>query len=165
MSTARSSGLVLIFIIVFGVAGTSHSFRLGILNFPFVKFYVRIVNGLSDGNYTLSFHCKSKDNDLGMRRLAAGSEFSWGFRQNLFASTLYWCHMRKDIDKAHAKFAVFWPERKHAWLSHRCILAYCKWIAHDDGIYLYNVADGFAEFIHNWEPAGMLNTTDEDHRS
>ncbi|KAE8650839.1 hypothetical protein Csa_023860, partial [Cucumis sativus] len=45
---------------------------------------------------TLSIHCKSKDDDLGLHYLDIGKQFTWSFRENLWSSTLFWCYIRNQ---------------------------------------------------------------------
>lgn len=112
------------------------------------KRYVHVVNGLS-GHRMLFVHCKSKDDDIGEHNLAVGTEISWSFKINFFATTLFWCYTRTDHQ--HATFNVFWA---HAWLEDRCDRKTCIWTAKDDGFYLKNIPLNRDELIHKWEPDG-----------
>ncbi|MCL7045367.1 hypothetical protein MKW94_008763 [Papaver nudicaule] len=45
----------------------------------------------------LTYHCKSKDADLGERSLAPfGTSWKWRFYINFWDTTLYWCNFQWD---------------------------------------------------------------------
>lgn len=111
------------------------------------KWHIHVVNGLS--KVTLFVHCKSKDDDLGVHNLVTrGDEFQWTFQVNFWATTLYWCYLKKP--NADVSFESFWVEQTHMWLQYRCTDKNCIWTAKDDGIYLRNNPDGVDERIHEW---------------
>ncbi|PQP91987.1 uncharacterized protein Pyn_22176 [Prunus yedoensis var. nudiflora] len=114
----------------------------------FDRWHVHVVNNLSAGK-TLFAHCKSKDDDLGERNLAPGTEFNWSFKEHFFGSTLYWCYM--STGQKHAALDVFWVESDHSWLQYRCNWKDCIWIAKDDGIYIKIIPENRDEFSHKWE--------------
>ncbi|CAL0311309.1 unnamed protein product [Lupinus luteus] len=53
--------------------------------------HVYIRNGLDNGTI-LTFHCKSKDDDLGIHTLNNDEEFKFQFRRNLFSNTVFCCN-------------------------------------------------------------------------
>ncbi|RZC62993.1 hypothetical protein C5167_024753 [Papaver somniferum] len=57
------------------------------------KTEVVIKNDISP-NTTLTFHCKSGDEDLGEQSLASKDSWSFRFFINFFDTTLYWCNFR-----------------------------------------------------------------------
>ncbi|KAG2712058.1 hypothetical protein I3843_04G099900 [Carya illinoinensis] len=118
------------------------------IGFSLRKIHVHVVNGLS-GQQSLFLHCKSRDDDLGTHNLGVGDEYSWSFRVNFLATTLFWCYMRTS-NGLHAEFDVFWPS-KGDWLSYRCNWKNCIWTAKDDGIYLRNIPENYDELLHKWE--------------
>lgn len=115
---------------------------------PFEKWTVHIVNGLGGGR-TLFAHCKSKDNDIGLRNLTDGTEFNWSFKNNFGGTTLFYCYLRTD-HKQYASFDVFWIEKHHDWLGLRCHNKDCIWTAKNDGVYIRNLSTKQDEFIHPW---------------
>ncbi|KMT12956.1 hypothetical protein BVRB_4g090380 [Beta vulgaris subsp. vulgaris] len=44
------------------------------------------------GDLPVKIHCKSKDDDLGERKIEPHQTFRWRFTPNIFESTLYWCN-------------------------------------------------------------------------
>ena len=115
---------------------------------PFSEWKVTVINQLSPGQ-TLFLRCKSKDDDLGDHILQVGQSFSWEFRVNFFATTLFWCNMRTTSNK-HVAMEVFWPESQD-WLGYRCDYGLCNWSAKDNGIYLENIPKKSMEFVRSWE--------------
>ncbi|XP_031745090.1 S-protein homolog 1-like [Cucumis sativus] len=114
------------------------------------KWHIHVVNGLSNGQILLA-HCKSKDNDLGERRLIAGTEFNWRFRVNFWNTTLFWCYLQKPNGQ-HSSFESFWIESRSVWLYTMCFEKNCIWTAKDDGIYLKDNFDTHKDIlIHKWE--------------
>ncbi|RZB72275.1 putative glutathione S-transferase [Glycine soja] len=99
----RISAILAIFILAFASPIASDVYP------EFVKWHVYIVNGLRN-NQNLLAHCKSADDDLGVRNLSQGSNFTWSFRTDFAHSTLFWCHVKKDNNNAceSATFDVFW---------------------------------------------------------
>ncbi|MDV3193891.1 MAG: self-incompatibility S1 family protein [Sweet potato little leaf phytoplasma] len=115
---------------------------------PLTSWKVVIYNELSPG-FSLSVHCKSKNDDLGDHLLPVGQNFSWKFKEDLFSTTRFWCTLRTSSNK-QVTMDVFWPE-KHDWLSSRCGHGFCIWVAQDDGIYLLNIPKNSLEFVRKWE--------------
>ncbi|TYH07349.1 hypothetical protein ES288_A08G226800v1 [Gossypium darwinii] len=95
---------------------------------------------------TLLVHCKSKDDDLGIHNIAAGTEYNWKFRPRVFGNTLFWCHLA--YDNLHAAFDVYWENEA---LYYKCDYNDCFWIARDDGIYLKDIRNNRVEHRHPWK--------------
>ena len=115
----------------------------------FEKNYVRIVNEL--GNEVLYFHCKSKDDDLGLRSLQSGTYWEFSFRQRIIGTTLFFCnfwYINSSNVKFHAVFDVF---RESLGFLKDCGADFCLWKAKEDGLYLYNFAMGTDVKMHSWE--------------
>ncbi|KAK5813438.1 S-protein homolog 1-like [Gossypium arboreum] len=111
----------------------------------FDKWQVHVVNDLSNKK-TLLVHCKSKDDDLGIHNIAAGTEYNWKFRPRVFGNTLFWCHLA--YDNLHAAFDVYWENEA---LYYKCDYNDCFWIARDDGIYLKDIRNNRVEYRHSWK--------------
>ena len=54
---------------------------------------VEIINKLG-GGLTLTLHCKSKDDDLGVQTLAPDSSWSFKFSPAVFKTTLFFCNFK-----------------------------------------------------------------------
>ncbi|RDX82151.1 S-protein-like 2, partial [Mucuna pruriens] len=77
-------------------------FLLGLLTlsstsngFALEKTHVYIKNSLG---VDLLIHCKSRDNDLGVQLLHPNDTFGFGFRVNLFGTTLFYCSFQWGND-------------------------------------------------------------------
>ena len=99
-------------------------------------------------NSTLQAHCKSKDDDLGDHIINIKGQYGWGFKENFWQTTLFWCNFSSL--NGHASFEVFWPE-KEEWLESRCKSGICKWVATDEGFSFENIPKNTMEFLHPWE--------------
>ncbi|KAI4349309.1 hypothetical protein L6164_009914 [Bauhinia variegata] len=118
--------------------------------FPeFIQWHVYVVNGLCN-NQNLLATCKSRDDDLGTFNLSPGTNLTWSFRTNFFHSTMFWCSVSKEQDKASASFEVFWYDAR---LFNKCQWKNCIWVAKDDGIYLTDLDQNQDELRYKWEGA------------
>ncbi|KAL9672033.1 hypothetical protein QQ045_009607 [Rhodiola kirilowii] len=43
-------------------------------------------------------HCKSKDDDLGVRHLPEGQYFPLGFRPHVVKNTFFWCDVSSELE-------------------------------------------------------------------
>lgn len=115
--------------------------------FRFSRWTVRVFNDMKNGEM-LSIHCKSKDDDLGLRYLDVRTQFTWSFRENLWSSTLFWCYIRNQDD--HVSLEVFNAYEPN--LYYRCKSFEYIWSIREDGIYVLNKAfDNQFELIGKWE--------------
>ncbi|KAJ9687214.1 hypothetical protein PVL29_015892 [Vitis rotundifolia] len=58
------------------------------------KTHVRLTNLLGEGS-SLTIHCKSKDDDLGVHVLPFKGSFEWSFKPNFFVkNTLFFCNIQ-----------------------------------------------------------------------
>ncbi|KAM3684177.1 hypothetical protein ACB098_11G024900 [Castanea mollissima] len=111
--------------------------------------YVRIVNNLD--NSVLFYHCKSKDDDLGLRQLQPGENWQFSFHINFFETTLFFCNFwytNSSKIKFHAVFDVFSTDSE---LIQDCGGYNCIWIAKEDGLYVYNLETNMTLRMHDWE--------------
>lgn len=111
------------------------------------KFSVHIINGFK--NDTLEAHCKSKQDDLGVRHIRVKDEFAWRFRVNFWGSTLYWCHLWWA--GGQRSFEVFAAD-DGSFIEKDCGKTNCLWMFKEDGIYLYNYQHSEYRFQFKWEP-------------
>ncbi|KAG4186480.1 hypothetical protein ERO13_A08G046400v2 [Gossypium hirsutum] len=111
------------------------------------KCHVHVINGFSHGEF-LEAHCRSKDDDLGVRHVAPYNEFNWTFRTNFFSTTKFSCHMwwtggEKYLD-------VFWTDDK--FLDNECGGNNCRWRSQDDGVYLFSYKHKEYRLKYSWDP-------------
>ncbi|KAJ4966759.1 hypothetical protein NE237_018925 [Protea cynaroides] len=103
------------------------------------KRHVRIINELDEG-LTLTVHCQSKDDDLGVHQLAYNTSFDWGFNDNWWGTTLFYCHIewlhgKKDFDAYNAR-------------KQQCVE--CWWTAKTDALY-YLVYETGQTTTYEWQ--------------
>ncbi|KAF9619875.1 hypothetical protein IFM89_009657 [Coptis chinensis] len=83
------------------------------------------VNNLIAPNILLYNHCKSKENDLGLQKVAYGHNQTWSFRVNFFATTLYWCNMYwfNDMSKSYVQggFQIYKATRDYDKCDGNCV--------------------------------------------
>ena len=151
MNQRTISQLSFFWLVIVLAIGISNAFT--VISKPFRKNYVRIINDL--GNIKLVFHCKSKDDDLGLRGVKPAAYWEFSFRQNVFASTLFFCNFwYTNFDKItfHAAFVVFKSDFEFV---KECGGDYCMWIAKVDGLYKYNLQTKMAVKKYDWQRAVM----------
>ncbi|GER50093.1 plant self-incompatibility protein S1 family [Striga asiatica] len=107
------------------------------------KIRMRIYNNLGN-NYTLSLHCKSKDNDLGEHEVNNGHSYAWKFRNNFWGRTLFFCGM--DWAKNSGVFDIYVENRD----ASRC--RDCIWRVTEDGVRGYNKEGGVEQIWFRWLP-------------
>ncbi|KAI5348330.1 PREDICTED: S-homolog [Prunus dulcis] len=101
--------------------------------FPGKKHFVRIVNQLEKEQ--LDYHCRSADDDLGLRSLLPNGEWEFGFR-NDFLKTHWDCDFWYANYSAH--FRAF--DLDDDFLE-KCGGAHCIWAAREDGISLFSITE------------------------
>ncbi|KAF5731425.1 hypothetical protein HS088_TW18G00102 [Tripterygium wilfordii] len=109
------------------------------------KFHVHIVNGFKTD--VLYSHCKSKDDDLGIRQTSPGQEYEWSFHLNIWGTTLYFCSFWWV--GGHHQNDVFW--NKHGFIYDFCGVKNCIWKLQEDGIYLFKSLTGTFELMYEWD--------------
>ncbi|KAF8118856.1 hypothetical protein N665_0002s0163 [Sinapis alba] len=77
----------------------------------------------------LEVHCKSKDDDLGYHYLPVGQSQEYKFRDNLWHTTLFWCHMGQG---PAFKFQQVFEAYSSKWSKY---VGSTYWIGREDGIY------------------------------
>lgn len=111
---------------------------------------VAVANKLSN-NKILLVHCKSKDDDLGVRNVQINQNFSWIFTPNFWGTTLFWCYVAPD-NNSHASFKSYHDDGKYLNYCKMGSPINCQWVAKDDGIYLTNFANkSYDMFRFKWE--------------
>ncbi|KAK9102499.1 hypothetical protein Sjap_019753 [Stephania japonica] len=111
-----------------------------------IKRHVHVWNDVSS-TVKLNLHCKSGDDDLGQQVLAYQQEFTWSFRGNIFARTLFWCAMNWANSTGHVfqqSFVVY--ESKVTPCGKNCV-----WSARMDGVYFLDSFTGAYVLKYNWQ--------------
>ncbi|KAL4643121.1 hypothetical protein ACB092_02G070900 [Castanea dentata] len=106
--------------------------------------YVRIVNHLN--NKPLTYHCKSADDDLGLRTLLPNGEWEFSFDLvPIFKTTDFYCYFFNG--KLQAAFDVYKEDTR---FEDKCGGNHCIWTAQDDGFFLFNKGSGQNVKLHDW---------------
>lgn len=90
---------------------------------------VEIYNGLPSNNPPLTFHCASKDTELGNHTLSVNHNYLWTFCENVFRNTLFFCTFHWGAK--NRSFEVF----NSKWSSKECGGGLCFWLPKTDGFY------------------------------
>ncbi|XVE81446.1 hypothetical protein DITRI_Ditri15bG0064300 [Diplodiscus trichospermus] len=105
----------------------------------FVNYHIHITNNLPSDlppniPSPLSIHCKSKDKDIGEKRLLQNEDYTWDSKINYFRTTLFFCHAWWEGKQRY--FEAFVANRD----EHRCRKYHnsCLWSVRDDGMYFSN---------------------------
>ncbi|PIM99113.1 hypothetical protein CDL12_28396 [Handroanthus impetiginosus] len=133
------SNIFLLFLLM-----TSKIFIVDARRCVFADEKVYIISRLPSSSPQLEVHCQSKDNDLGYHYLKPSQNYTWGFCDNIFVTTLFFCHLswgKKDVTFDAFKAKWFEGSRDQVF-----------WVAKGDGIYYSDHApiDGFLEKKFNW---------------
>ncbi|KAK4586514.1 hypothetical protein RGQ29_023596 [Quercus rubra] len=137
MIIAQLYCFVFILLLAFGQSTSSKS-----TNGIFTR-YVRIVNHLN--KKPLTYHCKSADDDLGLRILQPNGQWEFSFRVSIIKTTDFYCYFFNG--KYHVAFDVYIQGNK---LVAKCGGNHCIWTAQDDGFYLYNMDSRKQVKLHYW---------------
>lgn len=82
-----------------------------------IQKHVYIRNDLSGGR-ELTFHCKSKDDDLGFTTLAPGAEWGFGFHPVFLGNTLFYCTFQWVDGQKH--FFDVYNDQIHRYSCNGC---------------------------------------------
>ncbi|KAI3861843.1 hypothetical protein MKW92_003357 [Papaver armeniacum] len=132
--------IVVFLMILFGFSSVTEG--IGWYNF---ETSVIVKNALSP-NVTLTYHCKSADDDLGERTLDFDASWHWTFHINFWETTLYWCNFSWDDNGKPRKegYQIFKAKRDYD----RCGY-YCRNDIHSDGVYAFN-RDDEPSLVYKW---------------
>ncbi|KAF9591281.1 hypothetical protein IFM89_003232 [Coptis chinensis] len=123
-----------------------------------IKRHVYFVNQIGAG-VTLNTHCKSKDDDLGLRHLAYNDMITWHFRTDFLDATMFWC----DVDWWDNKTKVQIKGNFHIYEARYDIDACgknCTRIAKYDAVYAFDENNGGLEYIlYKWPRPKMPEST------
>ncbi|KAK9266002.1 hypothetical protein L1049_028602 [Liquidambar formosana] len=113
----------------------------------FERVHVYVLNELEPGK-TLSLHCKSKDDDLGMQQIIFNQTYEWSFHNNFFGRTLFWCFMswEKSLGVyASGSFNIYEGSRDQFRCRKRC-----WWKIKEDGLFSLNRDSFIWEHLYDW---------------
>ena len=100
-----------------------------------------IGNDLNQG-VDLTIHCKSKDNDLGVHRLAYVEDFEFKFRPNVWGTTQYYCSMQWN--GASHWFDIY-VQNRDSPLCNRCL-----WKVRPKGPCMFNFKTSDYDICYPW---------------
>ncbi|GMN20758.1 hypothetical protein TIFTF001_047166 [Ficus carica] len=96
-----------------------------------------VITNYLPNNQSLTLHCKSKDDDLGVHVLPPnGGSFRWLFRMNFWHTTLYFCSL--NWSNGAVVFDAYRAKRDY---NKRCNFD-CDWNVFEDGIHGYTDRGG-----------------------
>lgn len=96
----------------------------------------------------LVFHCQSGSKDLGNQTLEFNGEFTWGFCDDVFHKTLYYCHFRWG-----SKY-LFVDVFDKKWRD-KCVTRECYWVAKNDGLYFGTFDKNFIFKQYDWKTGSV----------
>lgn len=100
----------------------------------------------------LNIHCRSRDDDLGVRTLKPGDKYNFSFHENFFGTTHFYC--RFTWGQMYSQFDVFY-KRKSPCRFNKPFKTdiYCTWLVKDSAIYLArtkNPSPNDFRFAYTW---------------
>ncbi|KAK9265420.1 hypothetical protein L1049_003544 [Liquidambar formosana] len=111
----------------------------------FERVHVYLLNRVEPGK-TLSLHCKSKNDDLGMQQIVFNQTYEWSFHNNFFGTTLYWCFMYWEKSQyVFGSFNIYEGSRDQS----RCRKS-CWWMIEEDGLFSLNGDSFIWEHMYDW---------------
>ncbi|EFH53256.1 hypothetical protein ARALYDRAFT_484466, partial [Arabidopsis lyrata subsp. lyrata] len=117
---------VSIFLIVFGLCMIGDVYGK--------KSMITVKNEFSPkSRLVLKVHCKSKNDDIGIKYLEIGEIMSFSFKTNFWGTTEFWCDIYKGPDyKRFRGFTAY--QAKGLFVKDGSSY---NWLARDDGIYFH----------------------------
>lgn len=97
--------------------------------------FVEISNNLSQG-LDLTVQCKSKNNDLGARKLKRNGTYKFNFRPNFVGTTLFFCKFQWKDPTSREDMSRWFNIYDYDRDSRRC-KQYCHWMANTTAACLY----------------------------
>lgn len=102
--------------------------------------HASVMNRLGDSG-SITVHCKSGDNDLGVITVADGDEWGFDFSPNVQGTTLFYCDVNGWGNNLYS-FDVY----AHGRDWNRCE-SECRWLISKEGMYALNRITGFWEYF------------------
>ncbi|RAL50428.1 hypothetical protein DM860_016895 [Cuscuta australis] len=121
------------------------------------KVDVHVMNEMS--SLPILVRCQSKDDDLGYHILDTAEEFQLNFKNNIFDTTLFFCHFYMEDAASKRKDTVFDVFTENYMNNPDCCSHYperyhyrCYWLVRDDGFYLGPDLNNRRTFVrlHEW---------------
>ncbi|KAE8654107.1 hypothetical protein F3Y22_tig00117056pilonHSYRG00892 [Hibiscus syriacus] len=104
---------------------------------------VVIHNDIGAGSY-LTFHCKSKNDDLGVHVLTYGYTYTIKFRPLFMTGTLYFCGF--EWDGTVHRFDIYDEDRDDPICTH------CEWKIKPTGPCMQNPRNSKFDICYGWKP-------------
>ncbi|XP_076931930.1 S-protein homolog 21-like [Bidens hawaiensis] len=116
---------------------------------------INVINDINS-KQKVGVHCKSKDDDIGMKYLGFHESVDWSFCENIWTpSTLFVCHAYKGTQEQvfdvfnHNTILPLCPEPDSKRDKYRC-----SWLIKADGIYIMDRRQGIGHYkeikMHSW---------------
>ncbi|OIT06267.1 hypothetical protein A4A49_61598, partial [Nicotiana attenuata] len=99
-------------------------------------YHVYIASALPKTTNPLEFHCKSKEDDLGIHKLLSGQSWNFSFHENIIRSTLFYCNF--GWGSKQKTFNVFDDAITCIKQAKGDQTDICYWLVKSDGFYLAN---------------------------
>ncbi|OVA10711.1 Plant self-incompatibility S1 [Macleaya cordata] len=140
--------LAILAVVLFGCSTSSIVSASG-----FSRVHVYIHNDFTDQNLQpLSVHCKSRDDDLGERKLTISQYYHITFRPNIWGTTKFWCDMSwMDTTKnppalVQGTFDIYINGREYGICNDEC-----NWSVRQDGLYEFKTKTSKKyELVYPW---------------
>lgn len=116
------------------------------------KVHVRMIN-VMDSAEDLQVHCKSKNDDLGMKIIPHGFFYEFKFKANIWGNTLFFCSFVFD-NKLHW-FNIYEENRDAGTCWEKC-----WWKIKEPGLCLLDYMTGNFDFCYGWNVnQGYINSS------
>ncbi|OMO53015.1 Plant self-incompatibility S1 [Corchorus capsularis] len=104
----------------------------------FIKYHIHITNDTPDDMPfrapNVHLHCKSKNKDVGNRKIAWHEDYHWDTKINYFRTTLFFCYVWwKSKERYFEAFKATRDEERCRYYHNSCL-----WSVREDGIYFSN---------------------------
>ncbi|KAK4774596.1 hypothetical protein SAY86_009531 [Trapa natans] len=103
--------------------------------------HVEVWNKL-EAKSNIIIHCKSKDDDLGIFTVLPNQAFTFHFRRNFFASTLFFCGIYTE--HAQGTYDIY----KFTRDGNRCYK--CTWAVKESGVYGFADGNSISDIFYKW---------------
>ncbi|KAM3345045.1 hypothetical protein P3S68_024754 [Capsicum galapagoense] len=106
-----------------------------VLAYDAIHTEVHIIDALPNNNIPITFHCASKDDELGYHHPKVGDDFHFHFNPSIFKHTLFFCHFWWG--KNESAFDVYTEKIDDSCSDdyQTTLIRYCYWKVQGDGFY------------------------------
>ncbi|CAN6974383.1 unnamed protein product [Brassica oleracea var. botrytis] len=116
-------------------------------NISTLKSIVRITNRLGDGS-TLNLHCKSPDDNLGLKILAPNKSWSFTFRPNIWGTTVFYCHF--TWPRGHSTHFYIYDDIRDDGVRKGNPCIDCTWHIDQNRPCRFNQKTNLFDFCYDW---------------